>query len=168
MFSSQPFCFSFFITSSVSRSSFNFCSVNFFLVLLHSFSLFSAFFNDYTYTHFSRDSGFLNHVQLVHQFRCSLPQPRAVPVEDLLNIGPGPDEIFYPPSTVLARCAGSGCCPDYGQICAPIETRNVSLVFMIKHRIDQQRDRHHEIIHALEHTKCACIDEILAAKNATL
>lgn len=147
---------------------FSFLFCEFLSRVTSSLLLILLLFNDYTYTYFSRDSGFLNHVQLVHQFRCSLPQPRAVPVEDLLNIGPGPDEIFYPPSTVLARCAGSGCCPDYRQICAPIETRNVSLVFMIKHRIDQQRDRHHEIIHALEHTKCACIDEILAAKNATL
>ncbi|XP_012225169.1 uncharacterized protein [Linepithema humile] len=113
-----------------------------------------------------RDSGFLNHVQLVHQFRCSLPQPRAVPVKDLLTVGLGPDEVFYPASTVLSRCAGSGCCPNSTQICAPTETRNVSLVFMVMHRIDRQRDRHHEIIHALEHTKCACMDETLATKDS--
>ncbi|KAG7205375.1 hypothetical protein KM043_007371 [Ampulex compressa] len=109
-----------------------------------------------------RDGGFLNHVQLVHQFRCSLPQLRAVPVEELLTVGPSPDEIFYPASTVLARCAGSGCCPNSKEICAPIEARNVSLVFMVKHTIDRQRDRHHEVIHAIEHTKCGCIDEIRA------
>ncbi|KAM0728133.1 Vascular endothelial growth factor A-A [Formica fusca] len=112
-----------------------------------------------------RDSSFLNHAQLVYEFQCSLPQPRAVRVEDLLTAGPGPDEIFYPASTVLARCAESGCCPDSKQVCAPIETKNVSLVFMIRHRIDQQRDRHHEVIHALEHTKCACMNESVAANN---
>ncbi|KAK2583692.1 hypothetical protein KPH14_009618 [Odynerus spinipes] len=106
------------------------------------------------------DSSFLNHVQLVNQFRCSSPQPRAVPVTELLTVGPSPDEIFYPPSTVLARCGGSGCCLDSKQICAPIETRNVTLVFMVKHLIDRQRDRHHEVIHVLEDTKCACIDAI--------
>ncbi|XP_035718964.1 vascular endothelial growth factor A-A-like isoform X1 [Vespa mandarinia] len=107
-----------------------------------------------------RDSDYLNHVQLVNQFRCSLPQPRAIPIEELLTVGPSPDEIFYPPSTVLARCGGSGCCPDPKQICASTETRNVSLVFMVKHLIDRQRDRHHEVIHALEDTKCACINTI--------
>ncbi|XP_015587590.1 uncharacterized protein LOC107264160 [Cephus cinctus] len=112
-----------------------------------------------------RDIGFLNHVQLVHQFRCSLPQPRAVPVEELLSVGPSPDEIFYPASTVLARCGDSGCCPNASQVCAPIETRNVSLVFMVKHLIDRQRDRHHEIIHALEHTRCGCVDSNDAALN---
>ena len=100
-------------------------------------------------------------MQLVHEFRCSLPQPRAVPVEELLTVGPSPDELFYPASTVLARCGGSGCCPEPNQICAPAETRNVSLVFMVKHAVDRQRDRHHEVIHALEHTRCACIDEKL-------
>lgn len=105
-----------------------------------------------------RDLGFLNHVQMVNEFRCSSPQPRAVSVTELLRAGPSPDEIFYPPSTVLARCNGSGCCRDSKQICAPIETRNVSLVFMVKHIVDKQRDRHHEIIHALEDTKCACMD----------
>ncbi|XP_066586448.1 uncharacterized protein [Prorops nasuta] len=108
-----------------------------------------------------RDGGFLNHVQTVHQFRCSLPQPRAVPVEELLSVGPSPDEIFYPASTVLTRCGGSGCCPDAKQICAPTETKNVSLVFMVRHSIDRQRDRHHEIIHAIEHTKCGCIHQDL-------
>nr|XP_003706942.1 PREDICTED: placenta growth factor-like [Megachile rotundata] len=106
-----------------------------------------------------RDSGFLNHVQLVHEFRCSMPQPRAIPVSKLLTVGPSPDETFYPASTVLTRCDGAGCCSDPKQICAPIETRNVSLVFMVKHTIDRQRDRHHEVIHALEHTKCGCIDK---------
>ncbi|KAK9305999.1 hypothetical protein QLX08_003224 [Tetragonisca angustula] len=106
-----------------------------------------------------RDSGFLNHVQLVHEFQCSMPQPRAVPVAELLTIGPSPDEIFYPASTVLTRCEGAGCCSDPKQICAPIETRNISLVFMVKHMIDRQRDRHHEVIHALEHTKCGCVDK---------
>ncbi|XP_017876497.1 vascular endothelial growth factor A-A-like [Ceratina calcarata] len=106
-----------------------------------------------------RDSSFLNHVQLVHEFRCSAPQPRAVPVEELLTVGPSPDEVFYPASTVLMRCNGAGCCPDPKQICAPIETRNVSLVFMVKHTIDRQRDRHHEVVHALEHTKCGCVDK---------
>lgn len=101
----------------------------------------------------------MNHVQLVHQFRCSLPQPRAVRIEELLSVGPSPDEIFYPFSTVLARCEGAGCCPQENQVCGPIQTRNVSLVFMVKHRIDQQRDRHHEVIHAVEHVKCACIDK---------
>ncbi|TGZ49001.1 Vascular endothelial growth factor A-A [Temnothorax longispinosus] len=81
-------------------------------------------------------------------------------------MGLGPDEAFYPASTVLTRCTGSGCCPDPKQICAPIETRNVSLVFMVRHRIDQQRDRHHEVIHAVEHTKCACMDKILPMKNS--
>ncbi|XP_020297086.1 vascular endothelial growth factor A-A-like [Pseudomyrmex gracilis] len=117
-----------------------------------------------------RDSGFLNHVQRVHQFPCSVPQPRAVPIEDLLTVGLGPDEIFYPASTVLARCAGSGCCPEPKQICAPTEIRNISLVFMVRHNIDRQRDRHHEIIHAPEHIKCACIDKVLATslKNSKL
>lgn len=145
------------------------------LFSLHALSsLFSSFFQSNPCIEYNnnfserRDSGFLSHVQLVHQFRCSLPQPRAVPVKDLLIVGPGPDEIFYPASTVLARCAESGCCPDIKQICAPIETRNVSLVFMVRHRVDQQRDRHHEIIHALEHTKCACIDETLPMKNSRL
>lgn len=104
----------------------------------------------------------------MHQFPCSMPQPRAVPVEDLLTAGLGPDEVFYPASTVLARCASSGCCSGPGQICAPIETRNVSLVFMVRHSIDRQRDRHHEIIHAPEHIKCACIDKVLVAKNSKL
>lgn len=107
-----------------------------------------------------KDSSYLNHVQLVREFKCSFPQPRAVPVEELLTVGPSADEIFYPPSTVLARCGGSGCCP-INQVCAPAETRNVSLVFMVKHAIDLQRDRHHEIIHVSEHTRCACIDEKL-------
>ncbi|XP_043284690.1 uncharacterized protein [Venturia canescens] len=106
--------------------------------------------------HHHRDSGYLNHVQLVHQFRCSSPQPRAIKVEDLLTAGPSPDEIFYPASTVLSRCEGSGCCPDLKHTCGPIETKKVSLVFMVKHRIDSQRDRHHEVIHAVEHTKCGC------------
>ncbi|XP_012270410.1 uncharacterized protein LOC105694377 [Orussus abietinus] len=110
-----------------------------------------------------RDSSFLNHVQLVHQFRCSLPQPRAVPVGELLSVGPAPDEVFYPAYTVLARCGGSGCCPDSNQVCAPTETRNVSLVFVVRHTIDLQRDRHHEVVHAQEHTKCACTDERLAS-----
>ncbi|KYN38635.1 Vascular endothelial growth factor A-A [Trachymyrmex septentrionalis] len=113
-----------------------------------------------------RDSDFLSHVQLVHQFQCLLPQSRAIAVEDLLTVGLGPDEAFYPASTVLTRCVGSGCCPDSKQICAPIETRNVTLVFMVRHRIDQQRDRHHEVIHAVEHTKCACMDKILAMKKS--
>ncbi|XP_012058674.1 PREDICTED: vascular endothelial growth factor A-like [Atta cephalotes] len=113
-----------------------------------------------------RDSDFLSHVQLVHQFQCLLPQSRAIAVEDLLTVGLGPDEAFYPASTVLTRCAGSGCCPDSKQICAPIEIRNVTLVFMVRHRIDQQRDRHHEVIHAVEHTKCACMDKILAMKKS--
>ncbi|XP_076247380.1 vascular endothelial growth factor A-A [Calliopsis andreniformis] len=108
-----------------------------------------------------RDSGFLNHVQLVHEFRCSVPQPRAVPVTELLTVGPSPDEFFYPASTVLTRCDNAGCCPDPKQICGPIETRNVSLVFMVKHVIDRQRDRHHEVIHALEHTKCGCVEKKL-------
>ncbi|XP_012542316.1 uncharacterized protein LOC105840098 [Monomorium pharaonis] len=112
-----------------------------------------------------RDSDFLSHVQLVHQFQCSLPQSRAIAVEDLLTVGLGPDEAFYPASTVLTRCTGSGCCLNSEQICAPIETRNVTLVFMVRHRIDQQRDRHHEVIHAIEHTKCACVDKILATKD---
>ncbi|XP_025073641.1 vascular endothelial growth factor A-like isoform X2 [Pogonomyrmex barbatus] len=106
------------------------------------------------------DSDFLSHVQLVHQFQCLSPQPRAISVEDLLTVGLGSDEVFYPAFTVLTRCVGSGCCPDSNQICAPIETRNVSLVFMVRHRIDQQRDRHHEVIHALEHVKCACMNKI--------
>ncbi|CAD6228200.1 GSCOCG00006402001-RA-CDS [Cotesia congregata] len=106
-----------------------------------------------------KDSSYLNHVQLVHQFRCSLPQPRAVRIEELLSVGPSPDEIFYPFSTVLSRCEGAGCCPQENQVCGPIQTRNVSLVFMVKHRIDQQRDRHHEVIHAVEHVKCACVDK---------
>jgi len=102
-------------------------------------------------------------VQMVHQFQCSVPQSRAVPVEALLTMGVGPDEIFYPASTVLARCAESGCCPNPMQVCAPIEIKNVSRIFMVKHRIDRQRDRHHEIIHVVEHTKCACMDEVSAA-----
>ncbi|KAH0950806.1 hypothetical protein HN011_007489 [Eciton burchellii] len=110
-----------------------------------------------------RDNAFLNHVQMVHQFQCSVPQSRAVPVEALLTMGVGPDEIFYPASTVLARCAESGCCPNPMQVCAPIEIKNVSRIFMVKHRIDRQRDRHHEIIHVVEHTKCACMDEVSAA-----
>ncbi|XP_029174668.1 uncharacterized protein LOC114943238 [Nylanderia fulva] len=118
--------------------------------------------------HLYRDSSFLNHAQLVFQFQCSLPQLRAVRVKDLLTAGLGPDEVFYPASTVLARCSGAGCCPDPKQVCAPIEIKNVSLVFMIRHLIDQQRDRHHEVIHAVEHIKCACMDEILATKNDKL
>ncbi|XP_011301182.1 uncharacterized protein [Fopius arisanus] len=105
-----------------------------------------------------RDSKYLNHVHLVYQFKCSLPQLRAVPVEELLSVGPGPDEIFYPRETILARCAGAGCCLGINQVCGPIETRNVSLVFLVKHRVDRQRDRHHETLHVVEHTKCGCID----------
>lgn len=121
--------------------------------------LFSVLFFVVTGRH-HRDNDYLKHVQLVNEFRCSLPQLRAVPVAELLTIGPDPDEIFYPSSTVLARCGGSGCCPNSEQICAPTETRNVSLVFMVKHLIDRQRDRHHEVIHAVEDIECACIDEI--------
>ncbi|XP_015115378.1 uncharacterized protein LOC107040005 [Diachasma alloeum] len=105
-----------------------------------------------------RDSKYLNHVHLVYQFNCSLPQLRAVAVEELLSVGPSPDEIFYPRETILARCGGAGCCLGENQVCGPIETRNVSLVFLVKHRIDQQRDRHHETLHVVEHTKCGCID----------
>lgn len=97
-------------------------------------------------------------MERVREFKCSQPQQRAVSVEELLTIGPGPDERFYPISTVLARCAGSGCCPEANQICSPIITRNISLVFMVKHIYDRERGRHHEIIHAVEHVKCSCID----------
>ncbi|XP_006613937.1 vascular endothelial growth factor A-A-like [Apis dorsata] len=121
--------------------------------------LFSIHFTFASIGKYHRDNGFLSHVQLVHEFRCSMPQPRAVPVAELLTVGPNSDEVFYPASTVLKRCDGAGCCSDYKQICAPVETRNVSLVFMVKHMIDRQRDRHHEVIHALEHTKCGCINK---------
>ncbi|KAK0163364.1 hypothetical protein PV327_007053 [Microctonus hyperodae] len=108
--------------------------------------------------HHHQDSSYLNHVQLVRQFECSLPQPRAIPVEELLSVGPSPDEIFFPSSTVLKRCAGAGCCFQERQICSPIETKNISLVFLVQHRFDHQRDRHHEIIHAVQHTKCKCMN----------
>lgn len=156
------FCSSFFI--------FYFSFFVFFFIFISLFFLSFCFFTFVImciFILFNRDSDFLSHVQLVHQFQCSLPQSRAITVEDLLTVGLGPDEAFYPAFTVLTRCAGSGCCPDSKQICAPTETRNVSLVFMVRHRIDQQRDRHHEVIHAVEHTKCACMDKtILTMKNS--
>lgn len=112
-----------------------------------------------------RDSSYLIHVERVHNFPCSEPQLRAVPVRDLLEIGPSPDEMFYPPSTVLLRCAEAGCCPKSNQICAPTEVKNISLVFTVKHLIDRTRDRHHEIIHVLNHVKCNCVEEKFDTEN---
>ncbi|XP_012263324.2 uncharacterized protein LOC105690257 [Athalia rosae] len=103
-----------------------------------------------------RDIGFLSHVHRMRSFPCRKPQLRSIPVQELLQ-RPGSDELFYPSSTVLARCdRHSGCCLE-NQVCAIAEQEDVELVFIVNHVLDRQRAKHHEVITAKNHTRCHCV-----------
>lgn len=102
--------------------------------------------------------------QIAYRFPCHIPQPRVVPVSELIHphLHP-PGRVYYPESTVLHRCSSStGCCTE-GGVCGPVHFHTVHLAFRITslddpHPMDSN-PWHLEYLPALNHTLCGCSKE---------
>ncbi|XP_076264123.1 uncharacterized protein LOC143198661 [Rhynchophorus ferrugineus] len=97
-------------------------------------------------------------VETVYEHLCDKPKPTVVPITDLLAKTNNDDLRFAleydPPSVILHRCGGSGCCLNKNERC--IHSKHEKLYLEIAYLPDPDYMKKTYLV-ATNHTACECV-----------
>ncbi|KAG8321924.1 hypothetical protein J6590_037229 [Homalodisca vitripennis] len=100
------------------------------------------------------------HLLRLADFSCHKPQPRVIPVSELLSPRQRHGKAYDPDVSVLHRCDfGTGCCLD-GGFCEPSRVECVNLPFKVTFLEDLGAHKRGswqiDFLHLVNHTECRC------------